>query len=202
MVIGEASEFFVSSDNLFGKILLIAGGLIYMSLLIIALVYPSFRRRRAAVTLQVHPETTVLKEFEVPHFKKIAVAMEFGTHDEKLIAHAVSQGTKDSTYILIHVVESATAKVMGDETDDLETRKDLEQLEFYVQQLKQKGVHAEPVLGYRNRTREIVRIIKEKNVDLLVIGAHGHHGIKDWLYGQTIDSVRHEIKIPVLVVNV
>ena len=37
---------------------------------------------------------------------------------------------------------------------------------------------------------------------MLVIGAHGHSGIKDLLYGQTIDSVRHELKIPVLVVNV
>jgi manganese transport protein len=44
--------------------------------------------------------------------------------------------------------------------------------------------------------------VKENNADMLVIGAHGHAGIKDWLYGQTIDSVRHELKIPVLVVHV
>jgi len=47
-----------------------------------------------------------------------------------------------------------------------------------------------------------VRIVKENEVDMLVIGAHGHAGIKDWFYGQTIDSVRHELKIPVLVVHV
>jgi manganese transport protein len=46
-----------------------------------------------------------------------------------------------------------------------------------------------------------VRIVKETNADLLVIGAHGHKGIKDWLYGATIDSVRHQLKIPVLIVN-
>ncbi|MFN2456663.1 MAG: Nramp family divalent metal transporter [Chitinophagaceae bacterium] len=201
MVIGEASDFFVSSGNLSGKILLVLGGVIYISLLIIALIYPSFRRRRDAVLLQVHPEVRALQKFTVPEYKNIAVAIEFGTNDEKLIAHAVSQGTKKSSFILIHVVESATAKVLGKETDDLETRKDMENLENYVQQLKQKGLQAEAVLGYRNRTSEIVRIIKEKKADMLVIGAHGHHGIKDWLYGQTIDSVRHEIKIPVLVVN-
>jgi manganese transport protein len=36
---------------------------------------------------------------------------------------------------------------------------------------------------------------------MLVIGAHGHSGIKDLLYGQTVGAVRHELKIPVLVVN-
>ena len=38
--------------------------------------------------------------------------------------------------------------------------------------------------------------------DLLVMGAHGHAGMKDWIYGATINHVRHELKIPVLVVNV
>jgi manganese transport protein len=36
---------------------------------------------------------------------------------------------------------------------------------------------------------------------MLVIGAHGHSGVKDWVYGETIDKVRHELKIPVLIVN-
>ena len=63
-------------------------------------------------------------------------------------------------------------------------------------------VVAKAVLGFNRRSKEIVRIIKENNADMLVIGAHGHRGIKDWFYGQTIDSVRHELNIPVLVVNV
>ncbi len=31
---------------------------------------------------------------------------------------------------------------------------------------------------------------------MLVIGAHGHTGIKDLIYGETINTVRHELKIP------
>jgi len=34
-----------------------------------------------------------------------------------------------------------------------------------------------------------------------VIGAHGHSGLKDLIYGATTDAVRHELTIPVLVVN-
>jgi manganese transport protein len=64
------------------------------------------------------------------------------------------------------------------------------------------GYEAKGILGFNQRAKEIVRIIKETGADMLVIGAHGHTGIKDWFYGQTIDSVRHELKIPVLVVHV
>jgi manganese transport protein len=36
---------------------------------------------------------------------------------------------------------------------------------------------------------------------MLVIGAHGHKGIKDFIYGTTIDKVRHEVSIPVFIVK-
>ncbi len=74
-------------------------------------------------------------------------------------------------------------------------------IESYAAQLKEKGFNATAVLGFRNRVKEIVRIVQENNADLLVIGAHGHRGVKDILYGQTINAVRHELKIPVLVVK-
>ena len=67
--------------------------------------------------------------------------------------------------------------------------------------LEKQGIKAESHLGFRRRNKEIVRIVKATNADLLVIGAHGHKGFKDWLYGATIDSVRHQLKIPVLIVT-
>jgi manganese transport protein len=57
-------------------------------------------------------------------------------------------------------------------------------------------------LGYRNRVSEIVRIVKLKEADMLVMGAHGHKGIKDYIFGETIESVRHQLEIPVLIVKV
>jgi manganese transport protein len=71
-----------------------------------------------------------------------------------------------------------------------------------VAQLTEKGIHATGVLGFKNRAKEIVRLVKESNADMLVAGAHGHKGLKDLIYGQTINTVRHQLKIPVLMVNV
>ena len=117
-------------------------------------------------------------------------------------ARAIGQAEKGSTFILIHIVESAPARLFGNEADDLETRKDQEHIDFYVQRIKELGYNAKGILGFDSRARDIARLVKENNSDILVIGAHGHTGIKDWVYGETIEAVRHELKVPVLVVHV
>jgi len=91
--------------------------------------------------------------------------------------------------------------MLGKQSDDYETRKDQERLDLYKIQLEQKGFHTNTRLGYEWRTKEIVRIVKEEQADMLVIGAHGHTGLKDFIYGETVNTVRHELKIPVLIVN-
>ncbi|RYY08589.1 MAG: universal stress protein, partial [Chitinophagaceae bacterium] len=94
------------------------------------------------------------------------------------------------------------ANIMGKESDDYETRVDQEMLDNYLRQLKELGLEATGALGYQRRVKEIVRLVQEYNADLLVIGAHGHTGLKDFVYGSTVDNVRHELKIPVLVVTI
>jgi manganese transport protein len=69
-------------------------------------------------------------------------------------------------------------------------------------QLTNAGYQVRVVLGYKNRVTEIVRIVKEGGADMLVMGAHRHRGLKDYIFGETIESVRHELDIPVLIVNV
>ena len=207
MVVGQSASFFASSDSIFWKAVIILAGLFYLALLLVTIFYPLMRKKTVATPLQpdsyrVHPEAAALQQIAIPVYDKIAVALDFSKNDLKLITHAIGQGNKNSSYLLIHVVESAATRLMEKDTDDLETRKDQEQLNMYVQQLKEKNITAIGLLGFNDRAKEIVRIVKENNVDMLVIGAHGHSGIKDLLYGQTIGSVRHELKIPVLVVNV
>ncbi len=196
----EISSFFATSDSLFWKAVIIIAAISFLVLLIIALIYPLLNKTKKKASL-VHADATDLSDMAVPDYKKIAIALDFSNNDSKLISYALGQGNKNSSYLLIHVVESAASRLMEKETDDLETRKDNEQLNFYVQQLKEKGIEATGVLGFNYRAKEIVRIINENDADMLVIGAHGHSGIRDLLFGQTIDAVRHEINIPVLVVS-
>lgn len=202
MVTNGAIDYFATSDNLFWKIIIIVAGVLFITLFLIALLYPIFRRRWKPMQVQMHPEATALHSISIPSYSKIAVALDFSENDQKLLSHALGQGnTNNSAYVLLHVVESVPARVYENESDDLETEKDKEHLVFYANQLQERGFKAEARIGFGNRAKEIVRIVKESGADMLVIGAHGHSGIKDLIYGETINTVRHELKIPVLVVN-
>ena len=48
---------------------------------------------------------------------------------------------------------------------------------------------------------EIVKLARQIHPDLIVMGAHGHRGVKDLIFGNTINGVRHEVSAPVLVVG-
>ena len=150
----------------------------------------------------MHGEWVQLKDLSVNHIKKIAVALDFTKADEKLIAHALSQGNKNVSLVLIHVVESVSAKYLGAASDDEETRLDQQRLDHYCIQLQEQGYQAEGILGYKNRVTEIIRMVKEAEADMVVMGAHRHSGWKDYLFGETIEDVRHALQIPVLIVNV
>jgi manganese transport protein len=202
MVTEQATDYFIHSDNLFWKMIIILGGVIFLILLIVAILYPLMTHRKVKdVPLQVHKTASVIEDVELPTYNRIAVALGFSDRDKELLAHAIKQSNELSRIVLIHIVESASAKILGTESDDFETRKDQEKLDEYVRFLQQKGLTAESSLGFRNRQKEIPRLVKEANADLLVIGAHGHSGVKDWLYGETIEAVRHQLKIPVLIVS-
>jgi manganese transport protein len=43
--------------------------------------------------------------------------------------------------------------------------------------------------------------VAEIGIDMLVMGSHGHRGLDDLVFGQTVSAVRHAIAIPVLVVR-
>ncbi|MBI3698339.1 MAG: universal stress protein, partial [Acidobacteria bacterium] len=52
-----------------------------------------------------------------------------------------------------------------------------------------------------NPGAEIVRVAREVQADLLVMGAHGHRKVKDFLLGDTIEPVRHALDTPILIVR-
>jgi len=200
LVIEEGSAFFSQPGNLIWKILLTVVALAAIGLLLYVFIHP-WTGKPPHTETAMHGKESIISRLEIPKFRKIAVALDFSGHDEKLLAFAIGQGGTESTYILIHIVESASARMLGKQSDDLETRNDQERLDKYEETLKADQYHAITRLGYINRSREIVRIVKEEQAEMLVIGAHGHTGLKDFIYGETVNTVRHELRIPVLIVN-
>jgi manganese transport protein len=200
LVLEEGQHFFAVPGYGIWKILSVLILLGALVLLFYIFLHPWMSRAEEKI-ITLHGEEHDISKLEIPKFRKIAIALDFSPKDEKLLAFAIGQGGTESNYILIHVVESASARMLGKQSDDLETRTDQERLNSYQHSLEKNNCHSITRLGYINRTKEIVRIVKEEGADMLVIGAHGHTGLKDFIYGETVNTVRHELKIPVLIVN-
>lgn len=202
LVFQEMMNVYGQDGQLFLKIIIPILALGFLWLFLMMTLLPIIRKRKQKQSIKVHSEAPLLTNLEIAPVKIIAAALDFSMNDEKLIAYALSQGHKETTYVLLHVVETVSAKLLGEAADDYETRKDKERLQQYAVTLQQMGYTVHIALGYRNRIKEIVRIVKEANAGLLIMGAHRHKGLKDYVFGETIEAVRHDLDIPVLIVNV
>jgi manganese transport protein len=201
LVAEESMHVFDTTGNIFWKIVVVIGWIAFSWLFIMMAFLPIFRKRKQKKSARMHSEEKVLQLSSIPIPRKIAVALDFSDIDEKIIAYAIAQNRSDAKFLLLHIVETATANYSGASSEDYETTEDRLRLEHYATQLKNMGYKVDIYLGYYRRVNEIVRIVNETNADLLVMGAHRHSGLKDFLYGQTLDQVRHKLKIPVLIVN-
>lgn len=148
-----------------------------------------------------HGTFVPLKLESSKNFNRIAVALDFSDMDAKAVNSALSQGGKSSTYLLIHVVESVGAYIMGGETHDHESDTDRKYLIAYAEQLRSEGYTVETKLAFGSPKKKIPMIVKEFDADLLVMAAHGHQWFKDIIFGTTVDSVRHRIEIEMLIVK-
>ena len=135
-------------------------------------------------------------------FRKIAAALDFGPADAEVLSRAAALASSARcSLLLMHCVESAGAKALGREAGDTESQEDLLRLKRYAVGLGKYDVEVETELGFGHPVRVIPEIIHRHGVDLLVVGAHGQKGFSDWLYGSTIDELRHRLNISVLVVG-
>ena len=163
---------------------------------------PLLERRTAEKAAGIpHGTTTKIPVIQKPTYKRVAVCVDFSNVDGTAIGNALAHGGIDAEYLLIHIVETAGAMMYGSEMNDLESLTDRAALQNYRTQIREKGYRVEIKIGFGKPANVIPVIVDEYDADLLVMGAHGHKFFKDLIFGTTLDTVRHRVKIPVLIVK-
>jgi manganese transport protein len=190
-----------SGNNWWIYIIIIPVAIILGMLLLYIFISPFIQKRKAAYSAVPHGKAMEIFSVENISYKNIGITIDFSKNDLSTIRHGLVQGGKDATYYLIHIVETAAAQYHGKDVLDFETQSDAQNLEAYRLNLEKLGYHARIVIGYGAPVRSIAEAVNNNKMDLLVMGAHGHKGFKDLLFGETINKVRHSIKIPVLIVD-
>jgi len=203
LVVQQISDWLGTSDNPLLLWSTVVPVVIAAAILLLYITFqPLFGKRTVkAPKLSSHTALDQLKNLQVNQYERIAVAIDFSSTDHNNISHALAQGGVHAKYLLIHIVETAGALMMGSDIKDFETGSDMANLQKYSEELREKGYDCELKIGYGNPKRAIPISVNEFKADLLVMGAHGHRGIKDLIFGTTVDAVRHRVKIPVLIVR-
>jgi manganese transport protein len=173
------------------------------------LVWMIFRRERTILeSPEVSAEEVASRATSVPRpYRKIGVALEALPSDAAMLSEAVALAkSHQAELVLLHVVDGVGGTWYGPQTGDAESRSDAEYLETLAERLRNElagqGVPAvDTALGYGDATSEIVNITRDKGIDLMVLGGHGHRGLWDLLHGTTITGVRHGLNIPVVAVR-
>ncbi len=157
--------------------------------------YPYRGRRAAAAPLPAAPALPGVR------YRHIGVAVELTGGDDAVLVQAAEMARLHAApLLLIHVVEGPVAAYYGEATDDQESRSDRAGMAALVEHLRQAGLEAEGILGYGEPAGELVRLCRERGLDFLVMGTHGHRFLADLALGQTVAPVLHRLAIPVLVV--
>lgn len=201
LVIEEIGTWATSSGSWYLYVFVIPVAILIALLLLYVFVYPLITTKKEEYNHTPHGNALDIESVEKINYTRIGITVDFSKNDRNTIRHALIQGGKNAHYYLIHVVETAVAQYHGKSALDYETQSDAENLEKYRANLKELGYESTAHIGYGGTVNAIVEISKKNDLQLLVMGAHGHKGLKDLILGTTVNSVRHKVTIPVLIVR-
>jgi manganese transport protein len=140
---------------------------------------------------------------EPPIYQRILLPLDHTDLDRLAISHGAAMAKlHGATLFLLHVEEGVTSQIYGKESSTAEVEAGAEYLERIAETLRAQGIHVETAISHSTSPkREIVRYAREMKPDLVIMGAHGHGGLKDLIFGNTINPVRHHLELPMLIVR-
>ncbi len=174
-------------------------------LLVWLFIEPRLRTQQVKLTDDLQAQQSakqVVQGLQTPRYRRIGVALEHSPKDTVALSHAVALARSYSAeLVMIHVVDGVGGQVFGAETEDEESRSDRAYVAELVTTLAAQGIVARGVVRYGNPPDQLLAAIREEAIDYIVLRSHGHRFFKDRFFGQTIEAIRHEAKIPLLAVR-
>jgi manganese transport protein len=154
---------------------------------------------RVAVTV---PERTA-PVFPSRTYSSILVPLDHSEADHEALGNALALARMhDSRIILLHVEEGVTSQMFGSLASTAEITEGQDYLAHIVSSLRNQNVEVDVVVRHGNNpAKEIAAAANEVQPDLVIMASHGHRGLKDLIFGTTINSVRHRVKVPLLIVR-
>jgi manganese transport protein len=164
---------------------------------------PAITHRRlgsASVTL---PELAGAEAEAAPVYQRILLTLDHTPLDRLAVSHTAAMARLHGAKVfLLHVEEGVTSQIYGKDSSTAEVEAGEQYLDRIAESLREQGIAVETEISHSSSPRkEIVRYAREVQPDLVIMGAHGHGGLKDLIFGTTINPVRHKLDAPMLIVR-
>lgn len=130
-------------------------------------------------------------------YKKILVTIDCSEVDEAIVRHIVALAKSEgATVVLAHVVHSHTL----DQESAL--RKKAEYfIDLHMKEFVDAGIPVSTRILSGEPEIELVKEIEANDYDLIAMATHGHKFFFDLLYGSVSDHLKHEVSVPILLIN-
>ena len=137
-------------------------------------------------------------------YRKILVALDTTASDQGLLPHIVQLAQlAKSELLLVHVADGWVARNFDqlNLVESEEMQEDWRYLETTAARLRDEtGLVIGTRLALGNPPAQIVKVAAAEGCDLIALASHGHRLVGDIIHGSTIDSVRHNTHLPLIVV--
>jgi manganese transport protein len=182
----------------------IALGLGSAVLLLLVMCWPWLRHvpaQVAPVAVDLRRPSTTTWNSRV--YSRILVPIDHSESDSEALGSALALARMHhARIILLHVEEDVTSRMFGSLSSTAEINEGQVYLADLADSVRSQDVEVQTAVRHGNSpAHEIVAAVRELQPDLVVMASHGHRGLKDLIFGTTINSVRHHVKIPMLIVN-
>jgi nucleotide-binding universal stress UspA family protein len=143
--------------------------------------------------------------------RSILLPTDFSDCGNYALSYAASLARRfGASVICVHVIEPMVPTVgysgmteplpIADISDQLEDSAERE-LPKLAECEECAGLEIEEVIVHGEAAAEIVRVAKERKVDLIVVSSHGRKGLGRILFGSTAEAIVRHAPCPVLVVK-
>ena len=137
-------------------------------------------------------------------YRRILVAVENSPADRTILTHVTTlAGLTGAEILLVHVADGWAARNYDQlqlrESEEMQT--DRQYLAGIAAELSAQSLRVSTELAMGDPATELIRLARERDADLIAMSTHGHRFLNDLLRGTTVNKVRHEVRIPVLLLR-
>jgi len=140
------------------------------------------------------------------HLQSVLIATDFSEASEKALRHALAIARHyRAKFYLVHVVSSLGFTLVGPDAVNAVTEivwRDARQLEEYlVQSGELTGLRHEIIVRQGNVWEELEKVVRQEQVELVVIGTHARRGLGKLLLGSVAEHIFRRCECLVLTVG-